>query len=130
MKRWIAPATLLAAVLAAVPAHANHKAPITGAYQALAPVTSACRAGVPGGEHRHEVRLPERGRLEVELAGRGFDMDLELLSDTGIAVAKSHRPGAAEKFVYRVRKPGKYEIRVCNYIAGPLGDVTFVFTFD
>ena len=127
MIRWLLSVSLLCAVVAPGAAVARPREPITGAYQVLVPVSGACRAGIPGSEDLHPVTFPARGHVEIELAGRGFDMDLELTTPGGGPVAKSHKPGPVEKVIYKVRKAGSYTIRVCNYIAGPVGDVTFEF---
>lgn len=131
MIRWIAPISLLALASVAVPAHPAppKPKPIKGAYQAVVPVTAACRPGVPASEDLHPITLPARGRIVIDLAGKGFDMDLELMSTTGGTIAKSHRTGVTEQINYRIKRPGKYTIRVCNYIAGPIGDVTFEFIY-
>lgn len=133
---------LLAVAALAAPAAANHKKPITGAYDVTAPVpyavdgTSHC-ADAPEGLSRSTkpVKLPDRGVLVVELHGFAGDWVLELFDakDRMIgqaAVSDLGNTAPVRKLTYKKATPGQ-EVRIaaCNVTGGPAAKVRYTFTY-
>ena len=153
MSRQVVPLVALAVMTAALaaPADAAPKTieksfdvtipvPLAGATSdPTAPVAcSGAVAPFPMSSHVESFKAPAAGTLKVEVTGFVGDWDVALDSggkrlaegDNASVTPTSMSTGSiVEKLTYKVKKPGKLDIQVCNFLGGPTGSGKYTFTF-
>ena len=140
----------LAAVGLSVPGHAAPKPkpkPITKTY-AVGPLLPwpggqatgvTCDTTVPPSFQDEPFKAPALGSLKVEISGFTGDFDGGIFDKSGTKMVAASDNAAdpttnaqgnvVEKISYKVKKPGDYVIRVCNFLGTPTASVTYTFTF-
>ena len=141
--RVLATAAALLAV-AALPADAAPRKPITKTYTATAPMPdpsnyaqqgySVCAQNVPQSFHSEPFKAPGAGKLKVEMSGFQGDWDLLIVDSKGAEIANSGGTQPAdpptEQLTIKVKKAGvSYNIIACNWAGGPTATVKYTFTF-
>jgi hypothetical protein len=149
--RLVMPVALVVGAALALPAGAAPK-PIEKSFDVSIPVPLAgatssptapvsCSGAVPLLPMSVQVEsftAPAAGTLKVEVTGFMGDWDLALDSggkrlaegDNASVTPTSMSTGSiVEKLTYKVKKPGKLDIQVCNFLGGPTGKGKYTFTF-
>ena len=94
-------------------------------------------ADVPNNVHVETFSAPAAGQLKVEVTGFVGDWDMALESGgkrlaegSGTTTPTIMSTGSTvEKLTYKVKKPGEYDIVICNFVGGPTGTGKYVFTY-
>ena len=133
----------LAVAMAAIPAQAKHKKPITKTYTVNLPVPNPAMQGAcdtdlgPANTHREVFKAPEAGKLQVAITEFQGDFDMIITDAKGKAIAASDNAAATpntnttnkESATLKIKKAGSYQIVVCNFLASPSGTVKYTFTY-
>jgi hypothetical protein len=135
------------AVLVAPATAAPAKKPITKSFAVTIPVpvgdptaTQACVGPeIPGNRHVEKFKAPAIGSLKLEVTGFVGDWDVAILDAKGKRVAEGDNASAAgtamstgstvERATLKVKKPGDYQLVVCNFTGSPSGTGKYTFTF-
>jgi hypothetical protein len=145
----LVPAIALGAGLAVLvsPATAAPKKPITKSFDILVPVpvgdplaTTACSSpDVPLNRQVEKFKAPAVGLLKLEVSGFYGDWDVAIFDAKGRRVAEGDNASAidsrpstgaiVEKATLKVKKPGEYQIVICNFAGGPTGKGKYTFTY-
>lgn len=142
--RWVAVVATAAAVLAAPPADAAKRKPMSGSYPLTLPVPypgesadgSHCREAPDGlSKHVQRITVPAPGRFTFRLTQVVGDWVIELHDTRGrmLASGASSDPVAPERkltFRHRSRAKATYLVMVCNFTGGPQGHVAWTYVFD
>ncbi len=133
-------AALAVAGLAAPPALAAPKKPITKTWTATAPTPdptnfagegySVCAQNIPGSFHIQQFKVPAAGTLKVTLSKFQGDWDLLIMDKANKELAASGElPGIDEVAQVKFKKAGVAKIVSCNWAGGPTAAGKLVFTF-